>query len=832
MSWTPDQMSTSPRQHPASFFWQGVFILLPVAALATIGLYALRQDRLLAEAEARQSAQRQADAMVHTLWARLVYRSSVAELPDFAFRLNEQLQLMVPPPAPVMPAPGPPAMEMIDPKILDTWNAAWAMADDTTTRARAMDAIEKLRARDLSARLAAPLQFRLGLLQAAEGQIAAAVGTFTEVENHFPTELTESGLPLQPLAGFKRLELLSRNAETAGARLNAGQVTAYCSNLVYAPTFLSPLLLNRLRELAETNGGTILVDPWEKEWIRHKKLRALATAALESIQEIQETGRRLPLTHQITRDDAGPDFPSPSSSPSFIPALFWFHTRNIDPPPAELAPSAAPGSPTLADGASGGPAGSRPANAVVSSLLSATAPPGDAEPAATTKTTNDGSQSSAPLEWLASRFTDGAGGHWIVGRAIGPGTSSGVVRPEAPFLTVVSESLPPLPEWLGYSLEVAGRTIHSGEPSSGRAAPRLDSGGSGTGRSGNAAAPGVAPEILATSREMENGVELLRVQVLLLRPDLLFARQATRSRLFGLLIASSAAVAVLGFFLARRAFHRQEQLAGLKSNFVSSVSHELRAPIASVRLMAESLDRGTVQDPARQRDYFRFIVQECRRLGTLIENVLDFARIEQGRKQYDFEPTDIATLVTRTVQLMEPVAIAKQVTLVTQLPEPGPGPESPTASDQASKANAPSLIAPWLDGQAIQQALVNLIDNALKHSPPGATVTVTVAFAATNSAPAAGTKDTGPGASVLLLSVADGGPGIPREEHGRIFERFYRRGSELRRETQGVGIGLSIVKHIVEAHGGQIKVQSAAGQGSRFILELPVSGPARPNATA
>ena len=102
----------------------------------------------------------------------------------------------------------------------------------------------------------------------------------------------------------------------------------------------------------------------------------------------------------------------------------------------------------------------------------------------------------------------------------------------------------------------------------------------------------------------------------------------------------------------------------MKSNFVSSVSHELRAPLASVRLMAENLDRGKIADEAKQREYFRFIVQECRRLGALVENVLDFARIEQGRKEYDFEPTDIGALVAQTVKLMGPAAAEKQVTLL------------------------------------------------------------------------------------------------------------------------------------------------------------------------
>ena len=143
----------------------------------------------------------------------------------------------------------------------------------------------------------------------------------------------------------------------------------------------------------------------------------------------------------------------------------------------------------------------------------------------------------------------------------------------------------------------------------------------------------------------------------------MLAAEQRRAKLFGALVLAAALTALAGLLSARRAFRRQWQLNEQKSNFVSSVSHELRAPIASVRLMAENLERGKISEPARQGEYFRFIVQECRRLSSLIENVLDFSRIEQGRKQYEFEPTNLVALVETTVKLMEPYAAEKGVRL-------------------------------------------------------------------------------------------------------------------------------------------------------------------------
>lgn len=371
------------------------------------------------------------------------------------------------------------------------------------------------------------------------------------------------------------------------------------------------------------------------------------------------------------------------------------------------------------------------------------------------------SPGAAPIFWIRA-----AGDKWLASRVEQESTNWIVCRLNnaAGLAADLLQGVAATPNYLGFGLMAANEPV--------------------------IAAPN-AP-VLATATHAENGRELLKVSLHLTRPELLYARQRQRVLWFGLLIAVSSVAAIIGLISAWRSFEKQQRLAELKDNFVSSVSHELRAPIASVRLMAEGLERGRVQDPQKQHEYHHFIVQECQRLSALIQNVLDFSRIDQGRKQYEFESADVVRLVDETVKAMEPSAHERQIQL---------------------GFSPPSLaITAVIDARAIQQALVNLIDNALKHSPAGSEVAVSVATR--NGAPQ----------SVFEIAVEDRGEGIPKSEHERIFERFYRVGSELRRQTPGAGIGLSIVKHIVDAHGGRVRVESEPGKGSRFTIEIPLKG--------
>jgi signal transduction histidine kinase len=314
----------------------------------------------------------------------------------------------------------------------------------------------------------------------------------------------------------------------------------------------------------------------------------------------------------------------------------------------------------------------------------------------------------------------------------------------------------------------------------------------------------IAPDAMPLAEHSPGGVVRLTgmpgaheftLSLELVDPGALYASYRLRMWMAsGLILAATLAV-LGGLAGAWRAFERQRRLGEMKSNFVASVSHELRAPIGAMRLMTESLERGTVADAGRQQEYFRIIGQECRRLSSLVENVLDFSRIDRGSREYRFEPADLEVLVARTAEVMRPCADERQVTLAL-----------------ASDAGGGNGILRRVDREAVQQALVNLVDNAIKHSPAGATVTVGLEA----------------GAAEVRLFVEDHGTGIPDEEQERIFEPFYRLGSELKRETQGVGIGLSIAKHIAEAHGGRIAVRSAPGAGSRFTIVLPMAAEPAP----
>ena len=292
--------------------------------------------------------------------------------------------------------------------------------------------------------------------------------------------------------------------------------------------------------------------------------------------------------------------------------------------------------------------------------------------------------------------------------------------------------------------------------------------------------PSLGDEVLARRTIAFPGSPL--VEIIEKSPGLL-TQQARRAVLWSLLLPFAAAIAAAAAITAmRRAITRERQLGELKSQFVSSVSHELRAPVGSIRLMAEALHEGRVKD-APAADFIRLIASEGARLGHLIENVLDLTRIDEGRKRYHLEECDLQAVVADAARIINPHAAAKKLTITTHLTE---------ATAQ-------------IDAAAIQQALLNLLDNAVKFSPPGGTITLTL-----DPAPDGGWR----------IRVSDEGPGIPPDDRQRVFDRFHRLGNELRRETQGCGIGLGIVKSIVEAHGGRVAIADTPPPGTTIEIHL------------
>ncbi|HEX4900068.1 MAG TPA: HAMP domain-containing sensor histidine kinase [Pyrinomonadaceae bacterium] len=244
-----------------------------------------------------------------------------------------------------------------------------------------------------------------------------------------------------------------------------------------------------------------------------------------------------------------------------------------------------------------------------------------------------------------------------------------------------------------------------------------------------------------------------------------------------------------GLVLTKRIVSKEMALARLKSDFVSNVSHELRTPLALIRLYAETLELGRINTKEKKQQYYRIIRKESERLTALINNILDFSRIEAGRKEYEFRNTDIAELVHNTLESYR-----------YQIEQQGFAFEESIDSD---------LPAVPVDREAIARALVNLVNNALKYSTEEKFLGVKLY------------RENG----VVKLEVADHGIGISRRDQSKIFEKFYRAGDPLVHNTKGSGLGLSLVRHITQAHGGEIAVESTPGRGSKFILSLPLASP-------
>jgi signal transduction histidine kinase len=299
---------------------------------------------------------------------------------------------------------------------------------------------------------------------------------------------------------------------------------------------------------------------------------------------------------------------------------------------------------------------------------------------------------------------------------------------------------------------------------------------------------GGTPEV---ERNLEGAFQGLTLAIKL-RGTTLAAIGQRFARISFLTLAALSLVLAGGIALTYRNVTKEMALARLKSDFVSNVSHELRTPLSLIRLYAETLEMGRLTSPEKYQEYYRIIRKESERLTSLINNILDFSRIEAGRKEYDFRETDMRELVHNTLD-----SYRYQI-------------EQNGFQFEEKIDEVPPL---RVDREAMARSLLNLVNNALKYSQDRKFIGVNLY------------RDNGS----VKLEVVDQGIGIPHQEQQKIFEKFYRVGDPLVHNTKGSGLGLSLVRHIVQAHGGDVSVDSAPGQGSKFTIALPVkSAPLQP----
>ena len=239
--------------------------------------------------------------------------------------------------------------------------------------------------------------------------------------------------------------------------------------------------------------------------------------------------------------------------------------------------------------------------------------------------------------------------------------------------------------------------------------------------------------------------------------------------------------------LSQEERRRLEELNSLKSFFVSSVSHELRTPLTSIMIFAEMLRAGKIKSHQQQKEYLEIIEGESNRLSRLITNILDFAKIERGIKEYDFSPTNIRDVVKRSVQAIRYQFLARDATLNVRI-----------------EKGLPEISA---DADALEEAVLNLLSNALKYSTTVKKVDLRVSRTR----------------NAIVLAVSDKGIGIPEDELPLIFDQFYRVKDKKISQVGGTGLGLAVVKHIIEAHRGTLTFNSILQRGTTFTLTLPIT---------
>jgi two-component system, OmpR family, phosphate regulon sensor histidine kinase PhoR len=248
-----------------------------------------------------------------------------------------------------------------------------------------------------------------------------------------------------------------------------------------------------------------------------------------------------------------------------------------------------------------------------------------------------------------------------------------------------------------------------------------------------------------------------------------------------------AAATVSGAVVVLHDVTELRRLERVRQDFVANVSHEFKTPLTAIQGFAETLLSGALDDPANNRRFLEIIRDHAVRLARLTDDLLKLARIEAGKLEYQFSPVSLLELIEGCAETVLLKATRKQIALETDIP----------------------LDLPPVRGDAslLREVLQNLLDNAVQYTPAGGRIHVSVV----------------PGSREAVIAVTDTGIGIPLADQERIFERFYRVDAARSREAGGTGLGLSIAKHIVEVHGGRLRVESEVGAGSKFSFSVPLA---------
>jgi signal transduction histidine kinase len=299
--------------------------------------------------------------------------------------------------------------------------------------------------------------------------------------------------------------------------------------------------------------------------------------------------------------------------------------------------------------------------------------------------------------------------------------------------------------------------------------------------------PGVGPEEMQVTRILSAAELPWSLKISGTAVDSAGAFLAKRRGYFILGLAGIILLVSVACYAMARGVLREAAAGRLQSDFVSAVSHEFRSPLTTLRQLTELLAQGRIRDESRRQLYFEVLQKETSRLHQLVEDLLDFGRMDAGRRQYRLEPIDFSELVRDGIHEY-------------QNESNGNGHKIELVSDE-------SRLVVQADREALRRVVRNLLENAVKYSPDCPTVWV----------------ETGCEERAAVLRVRDQGIGIPAEEQSRIFEKFVRGEAAKRACIKGTGIGLAMVKEIVQVHHGEVDLASEVGRGSTFRVRLPLS---------